>query len=139
LELDQYGNLSSVGVFRLEMNTKLNNKNACSFSGSDISRREKLFFGAITRRNLIKSNWNQIIFTMHRLVWNQTDSLECNTSVDWWARQSAWFLADLCPAGPVAQLVTCAVSCRTASKWFEFDPRDVQQLFGTPFSKVSLR
>ena len=24
-------------------------------------------------------------------------------------------------------------------QWCEFDPRDVQQLFGTPFSKVSLR
>ena len=24
-------------------------------------------------RNLIKSNRNQIVFTMHRLIWNQTD------------------------------------------------------------------
>jgi len=42
-------------------------------------------------------------------------------------------------SGPIVQLVTCVVSCRTAFKWCEFDPRDVQQLFGTPFSKVSLR
>ena len=39
-------------------------------------------------------------------------------------------------AGPVVQLVTCAVSCHTAFKWCEFDPRGVQQVFGTPFSKV---
>ena len=39
---------------------------------------------------------------------------------------------------PIAQLITCSISCRTAFKWCEFDPRDVQQLFGTPFSKVSL-
>ena len=26
-----------------------------------------------TQRNLIKSNWNQIVFTMHRLIRNQTD------------------------------------------------------------------
>ena len=42
-------------------------------------------------------------------------------------------------AGSVAQLVTCAGSCRTTFKWCEFDPRDAQQMFGTPFSKVSLR
>ena len=24
-------------------------------------------------RNQIKSNWNEIVFTMHRLIWNQTD------------------------------------------------------------------
>ena len=41
--------------------------------------------------------------------------------------------------GPIAQLITCSVSCRTAFKWCEFDPRHVQQLFGTPFSMVSLR
>jgi len=39
--------------------------------------------------------------------------------------------------GP-AQLVTCVVSCCTVFKLCEFDPRDVK-LFGTPFSKVSLR
>ena len=42
-------------------------------------------------------------------------------------------------AGPITQLVMCMVSCRTAFKWCEFDPRDIQQLFGRPFSKVSLR
>ena len=28
--------------------------------------------------------------------------------------------------GPIAQLVTCAASHRTAFKWCEFDPRDVE-------------
>ena len=42
-------------------------------------------------------------------------------------------------AGPVAQMVTCAVSYRTAFNWYEFDPRAVQPLFGTSFSKMSLR
>ena len=26
-----------------------------------------------TQRNLIKSNWNQIVFTIFRLIWNQPD------------------------------------------------------------------
>ena len=39
---------------------------------------------------------------------------------------------------PVAPLVTYTVSCRTAFKWCEFDPRHAQQLFGTPFSEVAL-
>ena len=36
-----------------------------------------LFFQLHTEKSfpiLIKSNWNQIVFTMHRLVWNQKDS-----------------------------------------------------------------
>ena len=41
-------------------------------------------------------------------------------------------------AGSVAPLVTYTVSCRTAFKWCEFDPRHAQQLFGTPFSEVAL-
>ena len=30
-------------------------------------------FGIYTQRNLIKSTRNQIVFTMHRLIWNQSD------------------------------------------------------------------
>ena len=36
-------------------------------------------------------------------------------------------------------VVMCVVSYRTNFKWCEFNPRDVPQLFGTPFSNVSLR
>ena len=38
-------------------------------------------------------------------------------------------------ACPVSQLVTFAVSCRTAFKWSEFDLCDVQQLFVHPLAR----
>ena len=32
-----------------------------------------LYYTEKSFRNLIKSNWNRIVFTMHRLIWNQME------------------------------------------------------------------
>ena len=71
---------------------------------------------------------------------SSTSEIKQQNNTDYTRVSAYQYHGDLSPhdTGPVAQLVSCTVSCRTTFKWCEFDPRDVQQLFDTPFCKVSL-
>ena len=52
------------------------------------TRTEKSF------RNLIKSTWNQIVFTIFQLIWNQTDTFVC-FQINWKMVNTIWFQIDL--------------------------------------------
>ena len=78
--------------------------------------------------------------TCRKVTINQNFPAQLFFTASYALRETAFcYFSNLNFNGSVAPLARCVVSCRTAFKWCEFDPRDVQQLFGTPCSKVSLR